>query len=76
MPIPSLSLSPPRDLNIGIMLAGRVEELDFGFQLSVDSSILLSGQKSSVPSVLPLSIRIAATRAMMLEKEVWLYDNL
>lgn len=76
VPMPTLSLPPPGDLNIEITLADGVECADFGLELSVEGSILSSGPGTSAPSVPPLSMRMAATRAVMLEKEAWFYDHL
>ena len=73
MPMPSLSLPPPRDLGIEVMLIDSVEYADFGLELSVKGSILSSGLGTLAPSIPPLSMRMAATRAVMLEKEVWFY---
>ena len=76
VPTPSLSLPSPGDLSIRIMLAGRAECLKFGLKLTVEGCILSSTPGISVPSVPPLSMRIAATRALMLEKEAWFYECL
>ena len=69
MPMPSLSLPPSKDLSIEVMLTDGVKYADFGLELSIKGSILSSGLGTLVLSIPPLSMRMAATRAVMLEKE-------
>ena len=57
-------------------MAGRAECLEFGLEIAVDGCILSSSLGILLPSIPPLLVRVAATRAMMLEKEAWFYDRL
>lgn len=57
-------------------MAGGVECLEFGLEIAVDGCILSSSLGILLPSIPPLLVRVAATRAMMLEKEAWFYDRL